>query len=81
MNGCHVPNLKPLLNLLSDPQKAAVIAEKSKCFIATAAFGSDQAESVVRLREFRDLFLRRSWPGRRFIAAYERCFASFGEVH
>jgi uncharacterized protein YjbI with pentapeptide repeats len=42
------------------------------CFIATAACGTDQAEAVVRLREFRDLLLCRSRLGRRFIAAYER---------
>jgi hypothetical protein len=43
----------------------------SRCFIATAAMGTDQAEEVIRLREFRDRVLRRARLGRAFIAMYE----------
>lgn len=42
-----------------------------KCFIATAACGTDQAEDVVRLREFRDAVLRRTKLGRAFVGIYE----------
>lgn len=45
--------------------------DHSKCFIATAACGTDQADDVVRLREFRDNILRRNRLGRSFIGLYE----------
>ena len=45
----------------------------SGCFIATAACGTDQAEDVVRLREFRERVLRPSTWGQIFIATYELC--------
>ncbi len=43
---------------------------KSKCFIATAAYGADAIE-VSTLRTFRDRNLLVSWPGRAFVAVYE----------
>ena len=43
----------------------------SKCFIATAACGTDQAEDVVRLRIFRERILRRTNTGKRFVNWYE----------
>ena len=45
-------------------------ASKEPCFIATAACGSEDALDVVRLREFRDIFLRRSSIGRFLIYLY-----------
>lgn len=45
-------------------------AKSGGCFIATAAFGSDSAPEVVRLRQFRDQVLSRSAGGRLFIEAY-----------
>jgi hypothetical protein len=42
-----------------------------KCFIATAACGSDMADDVVLLRKYRDTILRNSEPGRKFIKMYE----------
>ncbi|MGK5085577.1 CFI-box-CTERM domain-containing protein [Bdellovibrionota bacterium FG-1] len=45
---------------------------KSKCFIATAAFRSIDAEPVVLLREFRDQVLAKSRLGLEFIDWYYR---------
>jgi hypothetical protein len=55
-------------------------ASKGGCFIATAACGTDRAPSVVLLREFRETILRPTWPGRAFIAAYERLSPPAAEV-
>ena len=41
-----------------------------KCFIATAAYGTPFAEEIDVLRNWRDDFLRASYPGRLFIRAY-----------
>lgn len=47
--------------------------DSSKCFIATAACGSESAPDVIVLRRFRDEVLRRNCAGRAFISAYELC--------
>ncbi len=44
--------------------------KKRGCFIATAAFASEDAAEVVWLRAFRDQFLERFWLGRAFTSAY-----------
>jgi hypothetical protein len=43
----------------------------SRCFIATAACGSDMASEVVLLRRYRDEVLQSSESGRKFIKMYE----------
>lgn len=43
---------------------------KGRCFVATLALG--ECAETSALRAFRDLYLRRTVPGRRFIAAYYR---------
>lgn len=45
-------------------------ARKGQCFVATMALGD--CEQTRALRAFRDLFLRRSRAGRRFIHVYYR---------
>lgn len=46
--------------------------EKSAgCFIATAVYGTEQAEDVAKLRNFRDRVLRQTWLGSAFILFYE----------
>jgi hypothetical protein len=40
------------------------------CFIATAAYGTDTAEEINLLREFRDVVLLSSGPGTEFVSLY-----------
>ncbi|MEI8199670.1 MAG: CFI-box-CTERM domain-containing protein [Eubacteriales bacterium] len=42
----------------------------SKCYIATAVYGSYDAPEVLVLRRFRDEVLSKSLPGRAFIRTY-----------
>jgi len=42
----------------------------SFCFIATAAYGTDTAEEINLLREFRDVVLLTSAPGTEFVSLY-----------
>ena len=43
---------------------------KGRCFVATLALG--ECAETSALRAFRDLYLRRTAPGRQFIATYYR---------
>jgi tetratricopeptide (TPR) repeat protein len=47
-------------------------ASESKCFIATAAYGSAFAPDVVALRRFRDTRLKQNWLGHWVIRIYEQ---------
>ena len=42
------------------------------CFIATAAYGTDTAQEIGILREFRDEFLLHNSLGARFVSFYYR---------
>ncbi|MCI0411284.1 hypothetical protein L0222_00625, partial [bacterium] len=57
--------------LKGDTQQQEQAKKESKCFIATAAYGSDLAAEVQSLRRFRDQRLNHSKEGRLFIKIYE----------
>ena len=48
------------------------MSKGGKCFIATAAYGSEWANEVEYLRRFRDNRLSITKSGRRFISLYNR---------
>jgi hypothetical protein len=46
------------------------IETSSACYIATVCYHNNMAPEVVKFREFRDLFLKKYYFGRRFISFY-----------
>jgi hypothetical protein len=50
------------------------------CFIATAAYGTDTAEEMNLLREFRDVVLLGSGPGTEFVSLYYQVSPPIAEV-
>jgi hypothetical protein len=61
--------------MITDPKQAIDDAvynrtTKAACFIATAVYGSADANEVMVLRQFRDSVLQKSLPGRLFIRVY-----------
>jgi uncharacterized protein YjbI with pentapeptide repeats len=50
------------------------------CFLASAACGSEDADDVVRLREFRDIVLLKTRLGRLLIAVYESLSPPLAQV-
>jgi hypothetical protein len=52
---------------------------ESKCFIATAAFGSAHAAPVLLLRRFRDEFLLQHAAGKLFVSTYYRYSPALAE--
>ena len=62
--------LRGVLNLNSS--RVLWVAAPGPCFVATVAFGGEDAPEVTKLRAFRDRVLVRSRPGRAFIGWYYR---------
>ena len=54
------------------PEPASDAPPASRCFIATAAYGSSMAREVRYLRAFRDEYLLTNKPGRWFVEQYYR---------
>ena len=48
------------------------VIHRSGCFVATAVYGSPQAQQVLVLRAYRDRVLNRSSSGRAFVLVYYR---------
>ncbi len=60
------------------------VPDDDRCFIATAAFSSSSAPSVLVLRDLRDRYLNGSRPGRALVAMYYRLsprIATFIDEH
>ena len=59
---------------MSDPipviTSTIIIDSDSRCFIATAAYGSPLSQDVKLLRAFRDQYLLTSEPGRKVVEFY-----------
>jgi tetratricopeptide (TPR) repeat protein len=64
----HSEKYKSVNDILKAQNEKA--SSSSLCFVATACYGSENYESVVTLREFRDNFLRKFYIGKIFIKFY-----------
>lgn len=52
------------------PSEVVGVLSDKKCFIATAAFGSEMDQHVQMLRDFRNKFMAPYWLGRKLVKAY-----------
>ena len=56
---------------------ATQTSPQTKCFIATATFGSELAPEVVLLRTFRDSYILHTFAGRSFMISFNAFYYSF----
>jgi len=54
----------------SNLDEETIISPDSRCFIATACYGSDNCDELIVFRNFRDKFLLKSYLGRQIIILY-----------
>lgn len=59
------------------PSEVVGILSDKKCFIATAAYGSDMDEHVQMLRKFRNEYMAPFWIGRKLIKTYYKISPPF----
>ncbi len=57
-------------NVCMTPSEVVGVLSDKKCFIATAAFGSEMDQHVQMLRDFRNKFMAPYWLGRKLVKAY-----------
>ncbi len=57
-------------NVCASPSEVVGLLSDKSCFISTAAFGSDMADQVQILREFRNQFLLTNHWGKQFVKKY-----------
>ncbi len=60
----------PCDDVCMTPSEVVGILSDKKCFIATAAFGSEMDQHVQMLRKFRNEFMAPYWLGRKIVKAY-----------
>lgn len=58
------------IKYLNEIKIIGLFQQKSGCFIATAAYGSQLADQVILLKKFRDDYLKNTPIGTRFISCY-----------
>jgi hypothetical protein len=70
-----------IINLLESVGAKELVTSEfdSKCFIATAAYGSPFSHEVVHLRHFRDSFLVTFQKGRSLVSHYEKISPPFAK--
>jgi hypothetical protein len=68
------------VTLISTTKVVTVILPQEafgRCVIASAAYGSELAEPVQHLREFREQYIRSGFAGAEFLRIFERFYYSF----
>ena len=64
-------------NICMMPSEVVGILTDKKCFIATAAYGSDMDQHVQMLRKFRNEYMAPFWIGRKLIKTYYKLSPPF----
>ena len=72
-----VQSVTTSLSYLTSTTSITQTSPQTKCFIATATFGSELAPEVVLLRTFRDSYILHTSVGRRFMISFNAFYYSF----